>query len=732
MKQYQKKDRAAYQVAYEVLSKRNSTILGLIGFGVVWVGLFFAVFNVQWFAFESIDAFIDLNSQTDDEQSNYNGGIWWSLLAVFLFSLAFAPIAFGVTMMTYRNEDVTDKWKKELFGLLSSIPTAIIWALLWLICLPYTWTLLPWGPWETNWWKIFPYLFGIIWFGGLPLLFVVINFFRKLINREYNYDLNNSEKDSEQTVSLSTKSERAELDDVISTEVLKKSPEKPVDNGKRVMIITIGVAMLIPGIVLLILGGAMSASFVQERVSSATLEVADEDGQGDLGFIIFVEAIPGDNNWNGIHDYCERITIDATHTGGWFTNPWSPDARSNSADETRQVFQIEIASKDDPNSQGCSTQVAPEEKHHNGTRLVKLGRACYGCMTGTTSIIAYYDDNPTKSARIWIQDAEETQAAGVLIIIGGVLTGIPIIFGVLILILKATKETSNPKGILPVNPDRNEIPVNTEPIEIIENSVAHQTVRFKLNDPPKGRDAWVGIYPANAGDQDHGDRWKWLRDIDVNNATLPGQTAGNWSIRVFKDAGYILVHRFDFEIHSPPQQLSTPTSSKDLAEGQVALKSVHGKYLSAQPDGRAEWNRDRADVWEYFNLEKRQGGKIALKGAHGKYVSAQPDGSVQINRAAAPQGGWEEFTIEHGSIQPVGREGYDVVRLKSIHGKYLSAQSDGRAEWNRVHAPDGGWEDIEMEYHKKDTHATESIKKIQSALKRSSEAKKTNFWDTVN
>ena len=124
MKQYQKKDRAAYQVAYEVLSKRNSTILGLIGFGVVWVGLFFAVFNVQWFAFESIDAFIDLNSQTDDEQSNYNGGIWWSLLAVFLFSLAFAPIAFGVTMMTYRNEDVTDKWKKELFGLLSSIPTS--------------------------------------------------------------------------------------------------------------------------------------------------------------------------------------------------------------------------------------------------------------------------------------------------------------------------------------------------------------------------------------------------------------------------------------------------------------------------------------------------------------------------------------------------------------------------------------------------------------------------------
>ena len=61
----------------------------------------------------------------------------------------------------------------------------------------------------------------------------------------------------------------------------------------------------------------------------------------------------------------------------------------------------------------------------------------------------------------------------------------------------------------------------------------------------------------------------------------------------------------------------------DIHEGaMVALRSVHGKYLSAQPDGRAEWNRDHASTWEYFHLEKRQDGKIALKGAHGMYVSA--------------------------------------------------------------------------------------------------------------
>ena len=146
-------------------------------------------------------------------------------------------------------------------------------------------------------------------------------------------------------------------------------------------------------------------------------------------------------------------------------------------------------------------------------------------------------------------------------------------------------------------------------------------------------------------------------------------------------------------IGQPPQparnQPSVEPSSIEIDEGKIALKSVHGKYLSAQPDGRAEWNRDIASEWEYFHLEKRQGGKITLKGAHGMYVSAQPDGKVQINRQAAPPTGWEEFTVED--------RGNNVICLKSVHGKYLSAQPDGTAQWNRGHAPHGGWEDIQFE-----------------------------------
>ena len=146
-------------------------------------------------------------------------------------------------------------------------------------------------------------------------------------------------------------------------------------------------------------------------------------------------------------------------------------------------------------------------------------------------------------------------------------------------------------------------------------------------------------------------------------------------------------------------------------QGTVSLRSVHGKFLSAQPDGSAQWNRDVASVWEYFYLEKRQGGKITLKGAHGMYVSAQPDGSVQINRKAAPPGGWEEFTVED--------RGNNVVCLKSCHGKYLSAQQDGTAQWNRDHAPPGGWEDLQF-LKQDDTgqgaaHAPESIEILEDA-----------------
>ena len=190
----------------------------------------------------------------------------------------------------------------------------------------------------------------------------------------------------------------------------------------------------------------------------------------------------------------------------------------------------------------------------------------------------------------------------------------------------------------------------------------------------------------------------WFRGgwIEPPNSGGPPLGTRSWAI--------LETHRrFEIKMESVsiPDESGEPILNSDsgMLQGEISLKGVHGKYLSAQPDGRAEWNRDHASIWEYFHLEKRQGGKVALKGAHGMYVSAQPDGSVQINRREAPPGGWEEFTVED--------RGNDVVCLKSCHGKYLSAQQNGTAQWNRDHAPRGGWEDIQIE-HSGDTGQRES------------------------
>ena len=148
-----------------------------------------------------------------------------------------------------------------------------------------------------------------------------------------------------------------------------------------------------------------------------------------------------------------------------------------------------------------------------------------------------------------------------------------------------------------------------------------------------------------------------------------------------------------YEGNAGDSSTGNPSIRNDV--GKIALKSVHGKYLSAQPDGRAEWNRAIANDWEFFELGERDGRKITLKSTHGKYVSAQPDGSVQINRDHAPPTGWEEFTVETRP-SPTPGDAHDFLNLKSVHGKYLSAQPDGTAQWNRDRAPPGGWEDIQF------------------------------------
>jgi len=217
------------------------------------------------------------------------------------------------------------------------------------------------------------------------------------------------------------------------------------------------------------------------------------------------------------------------------SDPWTSRAKQNDADQTRQVFEVEIAH----DGSGCDANVWPEQK---GENLVKLGRACYGCMAGYTDISASRNDIPVPDPiPMWIQDGEKVVESISLTIAGSVMSAIGSLslvgMGVIRKAFKARPTTS------PKDPKASSIEV----LEAIEG----KPVRFRINSPPSSSSAWVGIYPFGAEDEDHGEegeRWKWLRETNVSDASFPARRKGSVSIRVFSDGGYTVHSREDFDI----------------------------------------------------------------------------------------------------------------------------------------------------------------------------------------
>ena len=381
---------------------------------------------------------------------------------------------------------------------------------------------------------------------------------------------------------------------------------KPVDSAvlessrrSALIALFIGMVLLAPSIPLFIAGLGEGLS---EGMTSATLEIKDGDGQGDLGWGIYIEESLVDYNLNGIYDHCENIVVSATHTGSWMSDPWTGYQTVNPPDESRQVFEPY-----------CGYSDPVEQRHHEGKMLIKIGQACHGCMAGTTTITIQNQNGDGLS--MWIQNEENKEILGMLIpgaifmgiggftfvvalatllnmgfksnasstskiravvamgvgtllgsgsgalfgVAGGFGTHDPTLWllipsaivmfvGGLVLFMSVVAiirmgSAQDPSSVMKTVAGSSSI-TNLEVLSFNHN----QPIRFRINNPPLGNDAWVGIYPAAADDRDHGDRWQWLRDIDAGNATLPGQAMGQWSIRVFSDGGYKIHQRVDFEI----------------------------------------------------------------------------------------------------------------------------------------------------------------------------------------
>eukprot|EP00727_Mastigamoeba_balamuthi_P005846 m51a1_g1881 hypothetical protein (211) ;mRNA; r:691722-692429 len=133
----------------------------------------------------------------------------------------------------------------------------------------------------------------------------------------------------------------------------------------------------------------------------------------------------------------------------------------------------------------------------------------------------------------------------------------------------------------------------------------------------------------------------------------------------------------------PDPVASSSTKPDTGLQGRVSIKSFFNTYLSAQPDGKLEADRNSVQAWEVFTIEKSsRTGAVYLKGAHGKYVSANPNnGEVTCDRDKADD--WETFFPES--------KGNNQWVFKATNGKYLQVVNSPRkvACSNTVAA---GWE----------------------------------------
>ena len=97
---------------------------------------------------------------------------------------------------------------------------------------------------------------------------------------------------------------------------------------------------------------------------------------------------------------------------------------------------------------------------------------------------------------------------------------------------------------------------------------------------------------------------------------------------------------------------STGEQSIRNGVGKIALKSVHGKYLSAQPDGRAEWNRTVACGWEFFELGERNGEKLRSEVRTASTFQPNPMGPCRLIGFMHHPAAGRSSRLKPGLVQP--------------------------------------------------------------------------------
>ena len=183
----------------------------------------------------------------------------------------------------------------------------------------------------------------------------------------------------------------------------------------------------------------------------------------------------------------------------------------------------------------------------------------------------------------------------------------------------------------------------------------------------------------------NGESWDYIQDHGVSHYGLMPEFLHDVSLRSAPVYQNLLRGADGFvRMWGRAESASVRLTGGGEVSAIVSLRSHHGRYMVAEPDGMARANRSRVGPWERFVLIEHGGGQVSLRGAHGMYLVAEPDGGAKADRWQI--GGWERFQkIDH----PDG-----TVSFRGAHGDHLVAEPDGSLKADRPSI--GAWEKFVM------------------------------------
>jgi hypothetical protein len=179
------------------------------------------------------------------------------------------------------------------------------------------------------------------------------------------------------------------------------------------ILIPLGLLMLVIGVAMMIGGVGKGVGdlaeledypFSIENATSGTIEIVDNDGEGDVGVTFWVMGEYVDEDENGIWDVCDDINITITQ---------HPEINTEWGGEFDGEFYYEAA-----DGRGCESEPQNKKLDRKADGYVKVGRACLACYSGTLE----FESNATVSVTYddpWLEQLGE----GIVVLFLGTIGG---------------------------------------------------------------------------------------------------------------------------------------------------------------------------------------------------------------------------------------------------------------------------------------------------------------------